>query len=1566
MHKTITFLGKSVLLFSLFFGAGFSTSSFAQCAGQDGTLTSCNKETNQFIDLFSGLGGIPVPGGLWTDDNNTGGLNMVTGQLNTWQINSGGTFQYTYTNPMCSESATVTLNLAGFPGNSNMNAVACDDNSRVNLFQFTGGSPAATVPGTWSLIDVINDNGDSPASATAFLSGRNFNAAQAGRGTYTFRYTITDQVSQNCQSTSDASALSSMVVLEVSPAPDSGIPNQNIQTIFCETEDLSGLTNFNLRDAILNEDDGGTWSEIQTNEINGANDSFIDIQNIRDTFGAGTYPFTYTVEPINQICNESEITVNIVIEQVADFRNATLEFTFPTEMDDIVCEDALPINPVVTITGDAADIPDGDYELTYSVGSSPNTGNETLTITMTNGVGSFNANPNFFAGAGVAELVVESIQDPNTQGNCVAYLGDLKDTLTIVALPDLSDTSISVEQPLCFGENGTLTISDALNTPELELVDGTYSFDYSITNSEATINYTQTADVTNGDASLTLSDNSFPADGDYTVTLLTVTNSNSCSSNSTVTTSFIVSPKPDAQTITVTVEDACEDDTVTVTITDSAATPNLEDGIYDFVYEISGAINITDQTASNVSINNGSGFFILPDGILENGTSTITLTLVSNTTTTCEADNLMMPTSEFTIIPTPDLTGATVTISDVCEDTLATVIISVDPAAVQDGSYLLNYTLTGANTATVTDLALDFSAGLASFNIPAAQLAEAGTNIFTISGFSTNELSCPALGLPIQQSFETYTTPTLENTVVTVEESCDGEPVIVMLDNPSVTDGSYELIYELSGANTLNNQTATVNFAGGKADFNISMTSALNTGNTAITINQITDLGTPSQCSAPVSGITADFVINPLPDFSSIDLSVASVLCEGDNVDVTITDSTNKLLDGTYTVTYELSGANVQTPKTTAVTITSGSGSVILPAAEVPNDGMSIITITTFTDATTMCMSISAPKTQSFTIIKSPDLSNATLTVDDSCFGDANVSVSLNASNLSDGTYDLAYTLTGDNTGNGTANAVTVTNGMAEFNLDTTLLTANGVTTLTLNSVTNSTTGCKTEGLTVTTNFTLNPLPVITEDQITITDICLGDNALVTFSNTSLSDGDYVLNYSISESTTAAASETLTFTNGASSLSLNATILNASGNTKFTVNSLMNVTTTCTNTGVVNKTFQINPIPEVSDGQLVASDVCLNENGLVSITNATGLVNGNYTFTYDLSGANTANDLVATVAITDGSGIFEIPAGSIAQLGITNINLTLVTSATNCESEPLTVSDEFEIIALPDAVGTTLTSSDVCFGESVSVSISGATALVDGDYQVTYQLSGANTGDPVTDTFTFISGESNFEIAPLVFVNSGVTTIELIDIQNFTTLCSAANLNAPSVSITILDPVLPTLDSAGSVFCINDNPVVGDLEANASSNFDILTYDAPTGGSVISSDTPLSSNTTYYLVSQNTATGCIGSQRLAVTVDLTGCDSVFIPDGFSPNGDGINDVFEIQNINLIYPDYTIEIFNRNGSVVFKGNAGSGFWNGQSNQNRLGGNTLPNGTYFYVINYNDGQTSPKQGKVYLNR
>ncbi|MDP1842045.1 MAG: gliding motility-associated C-terminal domain-containing protein, partial [Sediminibacterium sp.] len=91
----------------------------------------------------------------------------------------------------------------------------------------------------------------------------------------------------------------------------------------------------------------------------------------------------------------------------------------------------------------------------------------------------------------------------------------------------------------------------------------------------------------------------------------------------------------------------------------------------------------------------------------------------------------------------------------------------------------------------------------------------------------------------------------------------------------------------------------------------------------------------------------------------------------------------------------------------------------------------------------------------------------------------------------------------------------------------------------------------------------------------------------------------------------------------------------------------------------------------------------------------------------------------------------------------------------------------------------------------------------------------------------------------------------------------------------------------------------------------------------------------------------------------------FIPEGFSPNGDGINDLFVIRGIQY-YPKNQFTIFNRWGNKVFETNQYNNTWNGKSTMGlRIGGDDLPTGTYFYLLDLRDGSEIFK-GTIYLNR
>ncbi|MFC7358203.1 gliding motility-associated C-terminal domain-containing protein [Jejudonia soesokkakensis] len=93
----------------------------------------------------------------------------------------------------------------------------------------------------------------------------------------------------------------------------------------------------------------------------------------------------------------------------------------------------------------------------------------------------------------------------------------------------------------------------------------------------------------------------------------------------------------------------------------------------------------------------------------------------------------------------------------------------------------------------------------------------------------------------------------------------------------------------------------------------------------------------------------------------------------------------------------------------------------------------------------------------------------------------------------------------------------------------------------------------------------------------------------------------------------------------------------------------------------------------------------------------------------------------------------------------------------------------------------------------------------------------------------------------------------------------------------------------------------------------------------------------------------------------------FIPEGFSPNNDTINDEFEISGLLNVFTDFNLKIYSRKGNLLYEGGNEEGFWNGVPNTGLLHGEGLvPVGTYYYVLVLNDPQfTEAYVGFVYIN-
>ncbi|WP_055447049.1 gliding motility-associated C-terminal domain-containing protein [Lacinutrix mariniflava] len=101
-----------------------------------------------------------------------------------------------------------------------------------------------------------------------------------------------------------------------------------------------------------------------------------------------------------------------------------------------------------------------------------------------------------------------------------------------------------------------------------------------------------------------------------------------------------------------------------------------------------------------------------------------------------------------------------------------------------------------------------------------------------------------------------------------------------------------------------------------------------------------------------------------------------------------------------------------------------------------------------------------------------------------------------------------------------------------------------------------------------------------------------------------------------------------------------------------------------------------------------------------------------------------------------------------------------------------------------------------------------------------------------------------------------------------------------------------------------------------------------------------------------TSPQCTSTQSVTVE-ELESC---VIPQGISPNGDGLNETFDLSSFDV----QVLTIFNRNGVKVYEKTNYLNEWYGQS----LDGDELPTGTYYYVMNYQGNKT--KAAWVYINR
>ncbi|WP_293895224.1 CUB domain-containing protein [Flavobacterium sp.] len=148
------------------------------------------------------------------------------------------------------------------------------------------------------------------------------------------------------------------------------------------------------------------------------------------------------------------------------------------------------------------------------------------------------------------------------------------------------------------------------------------------------------------------------------------------------------------------------------------------------------------------------------------------------------------------------------------------------------------------------------------------------------------------------------------------------------------------------------------------------------------------------------------------------------------------------------------------------------------------------------------------------------------------------------------------------------------------------------------------------------------------------------------------------------------------------------------------------------------------------------------------------------------------------------------------------------------------------------------------------------------------------------------------------------------------------------------------INTANFVWYNSNNQTVG----NNSSTFNVTEY--------LNSTTPIEEMPITFSVTVTNADGCYKTEPITLTRIFCG-----IQKGISVNNDGDNEFFDLTLLNVKH----LSIFNRYGMKVYTKGGYINEWKGQSDS----GDELPDGTYYYVIDFNDNLPA-KTGWIYINR
>jgi gliding motility-associated-like protein len=298
---------------------------------------------------------------------------------------------------------------------------------------------------------------------------------------------------------------------------------------------------------------------------------------------------------------------------------------------------------------------------------------------------------------------------------------------------------------------------------------------------------------------------------------------------------------------------------------------------------------------------------------------------------------------------------------------------------------------------------------------------------------------------------------------------------------------------------------------------------------------------------------------------------------------------------------------------------------------------------------------------------------------------------------------------------------------------------------------------------------------------------------------------------------------------------------------------------------------------------------------------------------------------------TSGTGTFSPSANqltgeyipSAADRAAGSVTLTLVsTSKDDCTIATDNTTIKFQLTPASDAGP----DQSVC-SQSTAVQLNGK-ILIAGDG--IWSTSGTGTFAPSATQVN--GGVSPVYVPGAADITAGKVTLTLM--ANSATSC---NSPADQMVISFIPP--PKVNAGGTVYVLQGKTVV--LKPTVSDNNVTYLWTPNIGidNNTVKNPTITGDVDRIYTLQVTDSRGCVSTDQVMVKIS----PQIIIPNTFTPNGDGINDLWDIQGL-IAYADATVDVYNRYGTRVFHSIGYGKPWDGTYN-----GQLVPFGTYYYVIN-----------------